>query len=99
MKKLLLVSGIVLLAAGCSSATDTSMSVSNQPSPTAMPTQAQPTIVNTTATTSASSLVGDTSNASLNQSLNNVDTQMNGLNSDSASADSSISQQQAPAAQ
>ena len=46
--------------------------------------------------TSAASSVGVSSNSSLNQDLTNIDTQLNGLNTDSASADQGLNDQPVP---
>lgn len=90
MKKILLVSAaVLLLAAGCSSQTavNTGTDTYANSAPTDTPTP-------TPTPSGSSASVND--NATLNASLKNVDSQMNGLNSDSANVDSSMSEQTAP---
>ena len=97
MKKILFASGVVLLlAAGCSGQTAVNSTEGTQPAMTenSQQQQAQPTKATSTANLNMSG--SSSTNADLNSSLGNIDTQMNSLNSDSASMDSSIGEQQTP---
>lgn len=86
-KALFAAAAILLLAAGCNSQTATNVQTT--------PVAQTPTGANSEHPPAVAP-VGDTSNASLNASLTNVDSQMNSLNTDSADVDSSINEQQAP---
>ena len=100
MKKLVFLASVALLAAGCSS--QTAYNSSGTPTPPVTQTvPAAPAATPPAQPTTNGTAVGatDDSNAYLNADLNNVDTQMGGLNSDSASVDESMTEQQAPSAQ
>lgn len=93
MKKLfLVVSSVALLAAGCSSQTSvTTGTQDNGPTLNSKTTMSEPPAMGNAPTTAS-----DTSDASLDASLKNVDTNLTDLGSDSASVDASLSEQQAP---
>lgn len=95
MKKILLAaSSIVLLAAGCNSSTSTLNT--DTVTPTVAPSSQTQAAQNASETPAPPTSQKSATDAELNASLKNVDSNINSLNSDSASIDSSLGEQQAP---
>jgi len=90
MKKILFAGATVLLiAAGCNSQTASNNNVYGNPGTTTSTNQSSTSSSSVQSNSSAST----SDNASLNSSLNQIDGQMNSLNTDSANVDSSANPQ------
>lgn len=98
MKKVLFAASLItLLAAGCGSQTSVNIPIDDTPAGTSqLSTQTSLSEPPPQAQTTPSAASANT-NADLDASLKAVDTNMTGLNSDSAGIDSSLNEQQAPA--
>ncbi len=99
MKKILLISAIALVAAGCNGQTSSTIPTdttaqNDNSAPAQQPIQAS-TTTQTEATPPATT-AGDSSNAGLSKDVTHIDTEMKGADSDSAGVDSSLNEQSAP---